>query len=380
MPDETPREPRDETRSETVAARPSDDDTIAIRGDEDFDHDAVLRYLQEHVPGVGAGPLDVRQFPSGRSNLTYLLRAGEWEGVLRRQPLGPVPPRAHDMVREASLLAKLSAVYPLAPKPYAIEEDPSLLGVPFYVMERRRGVVVDDRFPPGVTPTPELCARLSELVVDTLAQLHAIDWRAAGLESFGRPDGFLERQVRGWIERYQRARTMEIAAAEPVMRWLAGHVPPSPPATIIHNDFKLNNMLLDLGAEPRISGILDWEMSTIGDPLFDLAVSLSYWIQADDAEEMRSGLSTVTTLPGFYTRRQFVARYAARTGRDISTQIMGFHMTFAYFKLAVIIQQIFARWSRGQTQDKRFAIFGERVRLLIEHAQRLAESGADAAI
>ena len=348
------------------------DETIPIREGEDFDRERIARFMRENVPGVPEGPLEVEQFPSGRSNLTYLVRIGEWEAVLRRPPLGPVPPKAHDMQREAAILGKLHAAYPLAPLPYAVCTDTSLLGVPFYVMERRRGVVLDATFPPGVQPTPELCRDISYLVVDTLVQLHAIDWRAAGLADFGHPEGFLERQVRGWVERYDRARTDDIPQADPLMRWLEGHVPASQGATIIHNDFKLNNMLLDLsGAEPRIAGILDWEMSTIGDPLFDLAVSLSYWVTADDPPQLRLLMPTVVSTPGFISREDFMRRYAERSGRDLST--MHFHMTFAYFKLAVIIQQIYARWKRGQTQDARFVGFGMAVRGLIEYAAGMAE-------
>jgi aminoglycoside phosphotransferase (APT) family kinase protein len=345
---------------------PQGDDTIAIRSGEDFDHAQLATYLRAQIATLPAGELEVSQFPAGRSNLTYLLRLGAWEAVLRRQPLGPIPPKAHDMLREAHLLAQLSAVYPLAPRPYVICDDPALLGVPFYVMERKHGLVVDDAFPPGVAVTPELCRQVSETVVDTLVQLHAIDWRAAGLAEFGHPEGFLPRQVRGWIERYDRARTEEIAQATPLMQWLSEHVPASPAATIVHNDFKLNNLLLDRADLARVTGVLDWEMTTIGDPLFDLGVCLGYWIDPDDPEELRHVLPTVTTLPGFLNRRQFMQRYAERSGRDLSG--MDFYLTFATFKLAVIIQQIYARWKRGQTQDERFAVFGERVRLLIEYA------------
>lgn len=349
------------------------EETIPVRAGEELDREAVTRYLREHVPGLPAGELEVEQFPSGASNLTYLLRIGGWEGVLRRPPFGPLPPKAHDMVREAGILARLNPVFPLAPKPYAICADPSVLGAPFYVMERRRGVVLNDTFPPGVEPTASLCRGISETVIDTLAQLHAIDWRAAGLEGLGYPAGFLERQVTGWIGRWERARTDEIAEVEPLTRWLAAHIPSSPPAALIHNDFKLNNMLLDATDLRQVVAVLDWEMTTIGDPLFDLAISLSYWVHADDPEELHTILPTVTPMPGFLRREELMARYAARSGRDLAN--MHFYMTFAYFKLAVILQQIYARWRRGQTSDERFGEFGERVRHLIVHAHRLAREG-----
>ncbi len=350
------------------------EDTIPVREGEDFDRGRVVAYLRERIAGLPGGELAVRQFPSGASNLTYLLRIGEWEGVLRRAPLGPLPPKAHDMIREAKLLRRLHPVYPLAPNPLAICEDPAVIGAPFYVMDRRRGVVLNDAFPPGVEPTEDLCRRVSETVVDTLVQLHAIDWRAAGLADLGYPEGFLGRQVQGWIGRYERARTDDIPEVEPLTRWLAEHIPASPEPTIIHNDFKLNNMLLDAGDLGRVVAVLDWEMTTIGDPLFDLAISLSYWVEPGDPEEIRSVLPAVTAAyPGFISRRQFMQRYAERSGRDLSA--MHFHLTFAYFKLAVILQQIYARWHRGQTQDPRFADFGRRVRHLIRHAHDLAVAG-----
>ncbi|PRX41011.1 aminoglycoside phosphotransferase (APT) family kinase protein [Planifilum fimeticola] len=347
--------------------------TIPVREGEDFDREKVERFLRENLRDLGPEPLEVSQFPAGASNLTYSVRIGDWEAVLRRPPLGPVPPKAHDMVREATLLSKLHRVFPLAPKPFVICRDSSVIGAPFYVMERREGVVLDDAFPPEVEPTEELCRGISRTVVETLVKLHAVDWREAGLDGFGRPDGFLKRQVGGWIDRYHRSRTDEIPEIQFLTRWLADHVPESPAPTMIHNDFKLNNMLLDPEDLTKVVAVLDWEMTTVGDPLFDLAVSLSYWVERDDPEEMKDILPTVTPLPGFMTRAEMMELYARLSDRDLSS--MHFYMTFAYFKLAVILQQIYFRWKRGQTRDRRFASFGERVRRLIRHAAELAERG-----
>jgi aminoglycoside phosphotransferase (APT) family kinase protein len=274
------------------------------------------------------------------------------------------------MQRESGLLTRIHPVFPLAPQPYIFCDDLTIMGVPFYVMERRRGFVINDAFPPDVTPTPALCQQLSENIVDTLVQIHAIDWQAAGLSEFGHPSGFLERQVKSWIERYFRSQTEENPQVEPLTRWLSNHIPASPPATLIHNDYKLNNMLLNPADLTQISAVLDWEMTTIGDPLFDLAISMSYWVQPDDPEELRAILPTVTNLPGFLTRDECLQRYANRSGRDLSE--LPFYLTFAYFKLSVILQQIYIRWLRGQTQDPRFASFGARIRVLIDHATRLA--------
>ncbi|GHO95053.1 aminoglycoside phosphotransferase [Reticulibacter mediterranei] len=350
------------------------DETIEVRPGEQLDWVKVEQYLHAHIPGIGTGTWEVRQFPSGASNLTYLVRIGEWEGVLRRPPFGPVPPKAHDMQRESSLLEHIHPFFPLAPRPYLFCNNLEIIGVPFYIMERRKGIVLNDTFPRGTEVTPELCWRISETVVDTLVEIHAIDWQAAGLAAFGHPVGFLERQVRGWIERYNRSQTNESPDVTALTRWLVEHIPTSPAPTLIHNDFKLNNMLLDTQDLARPVAVLDWEMSTVGDPLFDLAVTLSYWIQPDDSEELRAILPTITYLPGFMNRTEFMKRYAQRSGLDLSS--MHFYLTFAYFKLSVIVQQIYIRWLRGQTHDQRFAIFGSRVRTLIDHAMQLISQGA----
>ena len=350
------------------------EDTIQVREGENFDLQKVEQYLREHIEGIGEGSLQVRQFPSGASNLTYLVQIGSWEGVLRRPPFGPVPPKAHDMEREAGLLQHISPVFPLAPRPYVFCNDMAIMGVPFYVMERRHGVVVNEKFPEGVTPTEELCTNLSHNVVDTLVHIHGIDWQAAGLSQFGYPEGFLGRQVKGWIERYFRAQTDDFPQVEPLTRWLTDNIPTSPAPALIHNDYKLNNMLLQREDLTHIVGVLDWEMTTIGDPLFDLATSLSYWVRPNDPEELQTVLPVVTLLPGFISRDQFMEIYARQSGRDLSS--MHFYMTFAYFKLAVILQQIYVRWKRGQTHDERFATFGDRVRNLIVYAAQLMEKGA----
>ena len=348
-------------------------ETIGVREGEDFDLAAVERYMRENIEDLPEGELEVRQFPSGASNLTYLVKIGDWEGVLRRPPQGPLPPKAHDMGRESNLLIKLHEAFPLAPKPYFFTDDESIIGAPFYVMERREGVNVDDSFPEGVEPTEELCRKMSRMIADTLVELHAVDWKGAGLEELGRPEGFLERQVKGWVGRYEEAKTEEIEEVEPLTEWIQKDVPESPPATIIHNDYKLNNLILNPEDLTDVRAVLDWEMATVGDPLFDLAVSLSYWTEPTDPEELKEVMPTVTSTPGFMTREEFMERYAERSGRDLSE--MHWYMVFGYFKLAVILQQIYARWRNGQTRDARFADFDERVRTLILHAKTLAEKG-----
>ncbi len=350
-----------------------DDDTIAIRSGEQLDWAKVEQYLRAHISDISVGTREVRQFPAGASNLTYLVRFGEWEGVLRRPPFGPVPPKAHDMQRESGLLEHIHPFFPLAPRPYLFCGDLEIMGVPFYVMERRKGIVLDSAFPDATEVTPELCRHLSETVVDTLVEIHAVDWQAAGLAAFGHPIGFLERQVTSWIERYKRSQTAESPDVALLTHWLIEHIPTSPAATLIHNDFKLNNMLMDTHDLARPVAVLDWEMATIGDPLFDLAISLCYWVQADDSAELRAILPTITHLPGFMSRSELMERYAAKSGRDLSS--MHFYLPFAYFKLSVILQQIYVRWLRGQTQDPRFAVFGACIYTLINSATRLAFDG-----
>ena len=345
-------------------------ETIEVREGEDFDLDAVGRHMRENIEGLPDGDLEVWQFPSGASNLTYLVKIGDWEGVLRRPPLGPLPPKAHDMGRESKLLKKLHEAFPLAPKPYFFCEDESIVGAPFYVMERREGVIVDASFPEGIEPTDELRRGVSQTVVDTFVELHAVDWPKAGLGELGRPEGFLERQVKGWIGRYDQAKTEEIEEVEPLTEWISRGIPESPPATIVHNDYKLNNLLLNPEDLTEVRAVLDWEMTTIGDPLFDLAVSLSYWVEAGDSQELKEVLPTVASTPGFMTRREFIDRYAEQSGRDLSN--IHWYVVFGYFKLAVILQQIYARWHSGQTKDERFADFDERVRNVILHAYELS--------
>ncbi|MQA90998.1 MAG: phosphotransferase [Gemmatimonas sp.] len=339
--------------------------TIPVRSGEDFDRDRFREYLRESLPDVPNAPLRVEQFPTGASNLTYLVRVGDWCGVLRRPPLGPVPPRTHDMGREGRLLARLHPVFHLAPGPLLICEDPDVIGAPFHVMEYRAGVVIDSRLPEGLEPGWEPRRVIGERVVAALVDLHRVDYRKAGLDRIGRPEGFLERQVAGWVGRYEGAQTERIAEAQPLIEWLTDHVPESPAPTVIHNDFKLNNILFDPHAL-EISGILDWEMTTIGDPFFDLAVLLCYWVDPDDPPRLRAMLPSVTTQPGFPRRDDLQQMYANWSGRSLSQ--MPWYLTFAYFKLAVILQQIYARWVRGQTKDPRFGSFGEKVRTLIAHA------------
>jgi aminoglycoside phosphotransferase (APT) family kinase protein len=348
-------------------------ETIPVRADEGFSAARVGEVLRRAgVMGFDPARLEVEQFPAGQSNLTYLLRSGDWEAVLRRPPLGPVAPRAHDMAREFHILERLHPSFPLAPEPYVLCEDASVLGAPFYVMERRRGLVLDQELPDDWPSDPALPKAIAESLVTVLVELHAVDWRAARLGEIGRPDGYMQRQVNGWIDRYGRVRTDDQAGVDSLSAWLAANVPESPAATMIHNDYKLNNVLLNAHDPGCISAVLDWEMATVGDPLSDVGSLLVYWTAPDEVELM-GGLKSVTAEPGFPRRDEVMELYAQFSGRDLSS--LNFYVVFGYFKLAVICQQIFYRWHQGQTHDDRFAGLGAVATNLIRKARQVAGLG-----
>jgi aminoglycoside phosphotransferase (APT) family kinase protein len=345
-------------------------DTIPVRQGERFDLAELATFLaQQGFPVAG---LHVEQFPAGHSNLTYLLKAGDWQAVLRRPPLGPVAPRAHDMQREYRILQRLHPVFELAPKPYVLCEDASVIGSPFYLMERRTGLLLDRELPADWKPDPAVHRAISEAIVRTLVELHAVEWQSAGLDQVGHPEGYLERQVRGWIERYQRARTRDLAEVGPLTAWLVDNLPVSPAATVIHNDYKLNNVLLDPAQPTRLRAVLDWEMATLGDPLSDLATTLVYWAEPGDSD-LLGGLDAVTAQPGFLRRQEVLDLYQRLSGRDL--QAMDFYQSFATFKVAVICQQIYYRWYNGQTDDARFKDHERVACNLIRRAAELAGLG-----
>lgn len=351
-------------------------DTRAVRPGEQLDWNALAAYLRLHLPAHQIKGLDlsrdmeISQFPGGHSNLTYLARFGGGELVIRRPPLGPVPPKAHDMAREYRWLAALNPVFDLAPRPYLLCEDTSVIGSVFYVMERRRGVVVRSEEPMPLRDHPDARRRVSETFIDTLADLHAIDVTADPLAALGKPSGFVERQVRGWGERWERSRLDDVAEMDALAGWLQARLPAdADPPAVVHGDFKLDNVLLDPLDVGHIVAVFDWEMAALGDPLVDLGIVLAYWGPTAPPSQ-RDALTTVTDRPGYFTREQILDRYAARSGRDVSN--VRFYETFALFKIAVVIQQIYYRYRRGQTDDQRFANFGERVQYLARHAVALA--------
>lgn len=359
--------------AERPEAGPSWRDRAApVRRGEELDLEALAPYLRAEL-GHDDGEIEIEQFPRGFSNLTYLLRLGGRELVLRRPPFGADIRSAHDMGREYRILRGLSSVYPKAPRPLLYHEDPELLGAPFYVMERVRGVILRSKMPREMIPAPELMRGIGESLIATLAELHAVDPAAAGLGKLGRPEGYVRRQLEGWAGRYANARTEEIADLEAACRWLADNEPVESDATLIHNDFKYDNVVLDAGDWSRIVAVLDWEMATLGDPLMDLGTSLGYWVEPSDPPEMLAlGLSP-TTLPGNPTRSEVVELYERASGRQVHDPV--FYYVYGLFKLAVILQQIFARYRRGDTDDPRFAGLIDGVRLCGRVAARAVEIG-----
>jgi len=268
------------------------------------------------------------------------------------------------MGREHRVLSKLHRVYPLAPEPLLHCDDPSVLGAPFYVMRRIEGLILRKDLPSGLELGAAEIGALHAELVDRLAELHAVDFASAGLGELGKPAGYVERQVRGWTERYAGSQTDDLPAVTELGRWLAEHLPRDGAPALIHNDFKLDNVVLDRHDPTRIIGVLDWEMCTLGDPLMDLGTTLSYWVDADDAEPFHAVRWGPTTLPGSLTRREVAERWAARTGRDVSNVL--FYYCFGLFKTAVVLQQIYFRYAKGLTQDERFAMLIHGVRLLAE--------------
>jgi aminoglycoside phosphotransferase (APT) family kinase protein len=348
------------------------DHPTTVRPGEELDVAKLEPFLRSHFPG-DAGPIQIHQFPSGHSNLTYSIHLGERQLVLRRPPFGSKVKSAHDMGREFRVLSKLHASYPPAPEVLLFCDDPSVLGAPFYIMNPIRGIILRRDPPAGLEFSPGTARRLSESFVDNLALLHGLNYETIGLADLGRPEGYLERQVRGWTERYAGSQTHEYPEVKTVAEWMTRNMPSTQGAALIHNDYKYDNAVLDPADPTNIIGLLDWEMSTIGDPLTDLGTALAYWVNADDPEELQSIRWGPTSVPGSFTRAEIAERYAQKTGRDVAH--LAFYLTFARFKLAVIVQQIYFRFHQGLTKDQRFASMPTLIQILLRASLQCAQSG-----
>lgn len=338
---------------------PSPDNPIAVRPEDAPDLAAINTFLNREAPEIGP-VLSIQRFPGGFSNLTYCLQTAEKEYVLRRPPLGAAIQSAHDMGREYRVLGLLKPHYAKIPTPLAFCDNADLIGAPFYIMERLQGVILRAHNTPGMQLEPDLLRRISEALIDNLVALHAIDIETTGLAQLGKPEGYVQRQVEGWIKRYFNAETDHIPAMHALAEWMPANVPAGQAPTLLHNDYKHDNVLLDPDDLTQIRGVLDWEMATVGDPLMDVGATLAYWIEAGDPEIMRS--YNLSWLPGNLTRRELTERYAEKSGRDVKDIL--FYYVFGMFKNAVIGQQIYARWKKGQAQDLRFGKLIEMVKAL----------------
>jgi aminoglycoside phosphotransferase (APT) family kinase protein len=348
--------------------QPFSDEPRDLRQEDAFDVDALHAWLSECVDGLGDAPPEVRQFGGGASNLTYLLRYPSRDLVLRRPPAGHKAASAHDMRREHRVQAALAPHYPYVPTMVAFCDDPSVIGADFYVMERIEGTILRGRLPKGMELSPEQARSLGFRAIDSLLELHQVDAVAAGLGDLGKGLGYVGRQVSGWSDRYRRARTENAPDFEPVMEWLTARQPADVGTTLVHNDFRLDNLVLD--PELRVAGVLDWEMATLGDPLMDLGGALAYWVQADDDDMYRLSKREPTDLPGMPTRAEVVEHYGSRTGLAVDGWV--FYEVFGLFRLAGIAQQIYYRYFHGQTTNEAFQDYWFFVTYLEKRCRRIA--------
>lgn len=337
--------------------------------------DAVEKFFAAHVPG-GDGPLHFSQISGGRSNITYRVDAPGGTFVLRRPPLGHVLPTAHDMAREFRVISALGATDVPVARAIALCEDSSVNDAPFYVMGHVEGVVLETKLPPGFAETEAERARIGDALVATLAKLHAVDFRAVGLADFGRPDGYVERQVRRWAQQWERSKTGPLPVIDELARRLAAALPASPAPTLVHGDYRLGNLALDPRDPGRIAAIFDWEMATLGDPLADLGYTLIYWTEAGDPRGGTPFGASVTTEPGFATRAQLIDAYARATGRDVTA--IDFYQVLALYKLAIISEGIYARFQMGKTLGPGFENMQRATGPLAERALALANASSDA--
>ncbi|MGH9946258.1 MAG: phosphotransferase family protein [Pyrinomonadaceae bacterium] len=340
-------------------------DTHPVRESEQLDWHRLEEYLRPRLYEIFGSEfqpnsrLTVEQFGGGHSNLTYLLRFGDRELVLRRPPFGKLPPKAHDMAREFRILQMLNPVFPLAPRVFHLCEDVDIIGSTFYLMERRRGVVVQNSEPPEISGSPEMRKKISGSLVDTLADLHLVDAEKSGLLSLGKPEGFVERQVRGWTERWRLSQTDELPTMNELAGWLKSNLPPEPERySFLHGDFKLDNAMLDPDDLGKINAVLDWEMSAPGHPLIDLGILLGYWVYAGQRSKTLR-FTTMMDKEGWFERDQIIERYQSQTNFNLDD--LRYFEVFAVFKNAVVAQQIFYRFKSGQTDDPRFANFDAAV-------------------
>jgi aminoglycoside phosphotransferase (APT) family kinase protein len=341
------------------------DQPAQTRAGEELDKVALASYLQNYLRI--AQEISIQQFPSGYSNLTYLIQTGSDEFVLRRPPVGANIKSAHDMVREFKLLVSLrKAGYQKSPEPILVCEDESIIGAKFYLMRRVKGTILRNRVPKELKMGPAAFQALSKSAIDQLVHLHQLDLSSSGLDQLGKPEGYAQRQVEGWTKRYENSKTDEIASLNETAEWLKNNIPVSSSVAFIHNDFKYDNLVLDSIDLTKVLAVLDWEMATIGDPLMDLGTTLAYWAEATDSDALKP--FNLTWLPGNLTRQEVLNYYQGKSGKSIDNII--FYYVFGSFKVAVICQQIYFRYKKGITQDPRFASLIHVIKACGENARR----------
>jgi aminoglycoside phosphotransferase (APT) family kinase protein len=351
-------------------SRDDDPELIVPRSGEGLALERLEPFLRERLEATD-GEFGLRQFQGGHANLTYLVRFGDTEYVLRRPPLGPLAPGSHDMQREFRVLSKLYRRFPLAPRSHLYCDDESIIGAPFQIMDRRHGIVIRNRLPTMEADGPELRRRIGEMMVDVLAALHGVDRDAAGLGGLGHPEGFVQRQLRGWSDRWQAAAHEDNAEMAKLIAWLERRQPATHHVSLLHNDYKLDNMLVD-AEDPAIPvAILDWDMCTSGDALMDLGYLLNQWVEPDDDPAWIEWAAMPTWQPGFARRDEVIERYCRRSGFDVDN--IQWYYAFSVMKFAVIIQQIYIRYRRGQTVDARFAHYDKRAASFVSKGCRVAD-------
>ncbi len=340
---------------------------MAMRAEETLATERLEPYLRARLPDA-EGPLAIRQFGGGHANLTYAIRFGSTGYVLRRPPLGPIPPGAHDMRREFRVLENLYRGFTPAPRAYLLCTDPAIVGADFFVMERRAGIAFRHDVPEAYRERPDVLHGIGMMLVETLADLHAVDPASVGLGDLGKPDGYVARQLRGWTERWHAARTPDVTDGEELIARLTATMPRARRTALVHNDYKLDNLLLDANDPTRCAAVLDWDMCTRGEPLMDLGYLLALWLEPSEAADRDAGWMP-TWRAGFPTRREIAERYARRTGADLTD--LPWYVAFNVFRFAAILQQIYVRFVRGQTTDARFADFGVKVDALVARGREL---------
>ena len=335
-----------------------------------FDEAALARHLRGRLPGFD-GPVEVRQFQGGQSNPTFHLRTGAGDYVLRKKPPGKLLPPAHEVEREYRVLRALAGSGVPVPPVRLLCEDASVVGTAFFVMDHVPGRVFPDRVMTAGAPAER--AAVYEDMARVLAALHRVDWRAAGLEGFGKPEGYMARQVALWTRQWEAARVEEMPEMDRLAAWLPGHLPADEEATVAHGDFRLGNLIVH-PTEPRIAAVLDWELATLGDPLMDLGNTLAYWVQADDDFLAQATRRQPTHLQGMLSRREVVDYYCGKMGFD--AQDVTFHEVYGLFRLSAIAQQIYYRYHHGQTRNPAFKRFWVFVHYLHWRCHRLMAKSA----